>query len=210
MSFLGIHVQHDVARLLHQIDLPENTNKVPTDEMHSTVLYFPKFGVADAAKVLEPINDIAKNTKPFLLKLDKVSCFPASKSSGNKVPIIIKLKSQELHDIHNRVKKDLDKIGIDYAKNFKDYQPHITLAYADKEIDDFEVDNMEFCISEMVLWAGLSGDSGISVNFSFKPPEKHPCTGSSLQSLFKDLGEEKEFNKLTKKKIKAFDKAINK
>lgn len=61
---------------------------------------------------------------------------------------------------------------IEFSKTFKDFKPHITLAYADDEIDECKIDKVECVINELVLWGGDHGDDRIFITFPLKGPEK--------------------------------------
>jgi 2'-5' RNA ligase len=169
MAFLGIRIPHETGRLLSGIDVPGE--KEGTSELHITILCFEEnWPISEIAKALEATYEVVSKMKPFLVKVDSVGCFP--KREDNPCPIIAKVKSEALHELNKKLKKEFDKSGVEYSKLFKDYKPHITLSYADKEIDEFKIDNMEFSISEIVLWGGDHGDDRIFITFPLKGPEK--------------------------------------
>lgn len=169
MAFLGIKVPHPTARLLSGIDVPGK--KEGASELHVTILCFDEnWPISEISKALESTYEVVSKIKPFLVTVDSVGCFP--KRKDNPCPIIAKVKSKELHDLNEKLKKKFDKDGVEYSKTFKDYKPHITLSYDDKEIDEFKIDNMEFSISEIVLWGGDHGDDRIFITFPLKGPEK--------------------------------------
>ena len=133
MAFLGIRVPHETGRLLSGLDVPGE--KEGTSELHITILCFEEnWPIAEIAKALEATYDVVSKIKPFLIKVDSVGCFP--KREDNPCPIIAKVKSDDLMDLNEKLREEFDKCDIEYSKIFKDYKPHITLAYADKEIDD--------------------------------------------------------------------------
>lgn len=67
--------------------------------------------------------------------------------------------------------KAFDKSKIDFKKTFKEYKPHITLAYSDNEHDDFTIKPaIEFIVNEAVLWGGDEGDSRLFTTFQLKVP----------------------------------------
>jgi len=118
---------------------------------------------------MESTYNIISKTKPFLAEIDEVTCFP--KREG-KVAIIAPVKSEELHEVRDKLAKEFDKSGIEFSKNFKDFKPHVTLSYADEEIDKFEIEPVKFSIQEVVLWGGDHGDNRIFITFPLKGPEK--------------------------------------
>jgi 2'-5' RNA ligase len=106
----------------------------------------------------------------FLTKNHKITCFP--KRENNPVAIIAKIESDELHELRDKLEKQFDKCKVDFSKIFKDFKPHITLSYADEEIDDCKIDTVEFTVQEVVLWGGEDGDNRIFITFPLKGPEK--------------------------------------
>lgn len=169
MAFLGIKVPHPTARLLSGIDIPGI--KEGTAELHITILCFEEnWAISEISKALESTYEVVSKIKPFLVTVDSVGCFP--KKEDKPCPIIAKVSSKELHDLNKKLRKKFDKDGIEYSKTFKDYKPHITLSYSDKEVDEFKIDNMDFSVPEIVLWGGDHGDDRIFITFPLQGPEK--------------------------------------
>ena len=169
MAFLGIRIPHETGRLLSGIEVPGE--KEGSSEYHITLLCFEdNWPITEIAHALEATYDVVSKVKPFLASVEKVACFP--KREDNPCPIIAKVESKELHELRDALAKHFDKCNIDYSKLFKDFKPHITLAYADKEIDEFKIDKVEFSIQELVLWGGDHGDDRIFITFPLKGPQK--------------------------------------
>jgi 2'-5' RNA ligase len=169
MAFLGIRINQDVGRLLAGIDVPGT--KEGASEFHITILCFEEnWPISEISKALESTYDIVSKIKPFLVKTKKISCFP--KHGENPVAIIAKIESDDLHDLQEKLAKEFEKCGIEFSKRFKSYKPHITLSYADEEIDDCEIDPVEFSVQDLVLWGGDHGDDRIFITFPLKGPEK--------------------------------------
>lgn len=169
MAFLGIKVPHPTARLLSGIDIPGE--KEGTAELHITILCFEEnWPISEISKALESTYEVISKVKPFLVKVDSIGCFP--KREDKPCPIIAKVESKDLHKLCDELKKKFDKDEIEYSKTFKDYKPHITLSYDDKEIDEFKIDNVEFSVPEIVLWGGDHGDDRIFITFPLQGPEK--------------------------------------
>jgi 2'-5' RNA ligase len=169
MAFLGIRVPVEVGRLIAGLDVPGE--KETTSEYHITILCFEdNWPISEIAKATEATYEVISKVKPFLVKSSKVSHFPAHEGT---TPIIAPVESDELHEIHDKLRKEFDKCGIDYKKTFKDYKPHITLAYAKDEHDDFKIDpEIEFSVNEVVLWGGDHADDRIFITFALKGPER--------------------------------------
>jgi len=169
MAFLGIKIPTECGRLLTGLDVPGETTAV--SEMHITMLLFEdNWPVSEIAKSLEAVYDIVSKMKPFRVTFDKVTCFP---KHGDKCAIIAPVKSAELHELRDKLAKEFEKEDIDFSKHFKDFKPHITLAYNNEEIDEFKIDEVEFTVQELVLWGGDHGDDRIFITFPLKAPEKH-------------------------------------
>lgn len=169
MAFLGIRVPHEAGRLLTNIEVPGK--ETAPSEMHITLLHFEEnWPISEMARALEATYDIVSKVKPFLVMTEKVICFPKGEEAA---AIVAQVKSAELHELHEKLTKEFDKVKIDFSKTFKDFKPHITLAYNEDEIDDFEIDPpVEFVVQELVLWGGDHGDDRIFVTFPLKGPEK--------------------------------------
>jgi 2'-5' RNA ligase len=180
MAFLGIRIPQETGRLLTGIEVPGE--KEGTGEYHITLLCFEdNWPITEISKALEATYDVISQIKPFLIKINKITCFP--KREDNPCPIIAKVESDDLHDLQKKLKKSFDKHNVDYDKKFKDYKPHITLSYADKEIDEFKIDPLEISIQEAVLWGGDYGDNRIFITFPLKGPEKHKKSSLLLQKI---------------------------
>lgn len=169
MAFLGIKIPVETARLLADVDLPGK--KVGVHEMHITILLFEdNWPISEISKALETAYDVVSKIKPFRVKTKKISCFPAKE--GRPYPIIALMESDELQDLAKKLKRHFNKDDIDFDKTFKDYKPHITLAYHEKEIKDCKIEPVEFTVHEIVLFGGDHGDSRIFITFPLKSPEK--------------------------------------
>lgn len=168
MAFLGIRIPHETGRLLAGIEVPGT--KTSPSEMHITLLHFEEnWPITEIAHALEATYDVVSKVKPFIAMTEKVICFPKRE---DKAAIVAQVKSAELHELREQLAKEFDKCKIEYSKTFKDYKPHITLSYHDDEIDDFDIDPVEFSIQELVLWGGDHGDDRIFITFPLKGPEK--------------------------------------
>jgi 2'-5' RNA ligase len=169
MAFLGIKIPHETARLLSGLEVPGQ--KEGSSEFHITLLCFEEnWAISEISKALEATYEVVHDIKPFLISTSEITCFP--KRENNPCPIIAKVESKDLHDLNDKLKKEFDKRKIEYSKLYKDYKPHITLSYSDKEIEKFEIDPVEFSVQELVLWGGDHGDDRIFITFPLKTPER--------------------------------------
>lgn len=168
MAFIGIKVTTDTARLLKQIDIPGE--KVSDSEYHITLACFDdNLSIENICKAVEASYEVISKTKPFLVSTEEVSCFP--KREGSPCAIIAKINSKELHKLNEKIKNNFDEHEINYSKLYKEYNPHITLAYGDEEIESVPMDAVEFVVHEVVLWGGDHGDDKLFVTIPLKGPE---------------------------------------
>lgn len=169
MAFLGIKINPDVARLLTGIEVPGE--KCDAASLHITLACFEdNYSIEEVAKTLEATYDIVHDFKPFLVKTNKVTSFPVNKD--NPYPVIAKVESEELHELNDKIKENFDKKNIEYSKKFKEYKPHITLSFTKEKPEDFEIDEVDFYVHELVLFAGNHGDDRLFVTFPLKCPER--------------------------------------
>lgn len=169
MAFIGIKIPADVARTFRNLELPGE--RVAESEYHITILMFDEnWPIREVAKAMEASFEVLNKTEPFLISCNTIACFP--KQNDNPCPLIAKVKSKELQTLNSELKKEFDKGEIFYDKTFKNFKPHITLSYADKEIDEIKLDSpIEFIVHEVVLWGGDHGDDRIFITFPLKGVE---------------------------------------
>jgi 2'-5' RNA ligase len=169
MAFLGIRVPHETGRLLSSIDVPGE--KEGASEYHITILCFEdNWPITEIAKAMEATYNVVSTIKPFLVETNSVKCFPRYKDEP--IAVTARIDSNELHKLNEKLKKEFDKQNIKYSKTFKDYNPHITLAYTEEKVDDFDIDAVEFSVQEVVLWGGDHGDDRIFITFPLQGPQK--------------------------------------
>ena len=182
MAFLGIHIPHETGRLLSGIEVP-GTKESPS-EYHITLLCFEdNWAISEIAKAMKTTYDVIEDEKPFLVKARSVKCFP--KRDDSPAAIIAPVESKELHKLREKLAKAFDKAKIEYSKTFKDFKPHVTLAYHDEEIKKFDIDPVEWSVQELVLWGGDLGDDRLFITFPLKTPEKHAALLSKIDMFSK-------------------------
>ena len=160
MAFIGIRVPIECGRLLKQIDI--EGEKGDTLDLHITLLYFTNENqVAEISKSIEIVYDVISNIHPFTVKMEKVSHFP--KNQNNQYHIITRVKSPELHALRDALVDEFDKHGIQYNKQHKKYQPHVSLAISDTKPKDFKFYPIEFRVQEIILIGSEDGNDKIFV-----------------------------------------------
>jgi len=180
MAFIGIQIPHQVARLLKSIDVPGE--KTQDSEYHITIAYFGEdIKINDISKIMETTYNAIKTIKPFSVKINKINCFPEGKFG---TPIIAKVKSNDLINLNDSLKKVYDENKIEYSKNY-DYNPHITLSYADSKIDDIKIDTIELQVFELVLWAGDHGDDKLTIIFPLETKNANDNLANKIEAFCK-------------------------
>lgn len=170
MAFIGIRVPVEVGRLIAGLEVPGE--KETTSEYHITILCFEdNWPISEISKATEAAYEVVSKIQPFMVKVSKVSHFPPRED--HPIPIIAPADSKELHELHKKLSKSFDKAKVDFSKNFKEYKPHITLAYSEDEHDDFKIEpKLEFSVNEIILWGGDHADDRIFITFPLKGPER--------------------------------------
>lgn len=150
MAFLGIPIHHDCGRLISEIDVPGD--KVSINDYHVSLFYFESdIEISELAKILEPTFNISSKQKPFIVTVEVLDSFD---SKTNHFPIIGKIECPELFSLRERIRKCYNKYSIDYNKDFKNFQPHITLSYTESRFEQAKIDKVHFIVNELVLWGG--------------------------------------------------------
>jgi len=161
MAFLGFKVPADTAQLFKSIDVPGHRESFS----HITVLNFGKeMDAKTLSRAMETAFDVASTMKPFTVRTDTVTCFPAG---DDGVPIICPVQSDAIQGLWKRLGEAFDAAEIPFSKKFPVYRPHVTLAYADSPIVDRKIPLIEWGAHELILWGGDGGDRGVVVHMPF-------------------------------------------
>jgi 2'-5' RNA ligase len=96
------------------------------DEPHVTVRY----GIQ--SDDLEGIKKYLEALPPFDVQLGKTEIFPPSKSSDGAAVVNVPVESPTLHQIND----EIEKHGSFAEPSFKEYKPHLTVAYVKPEAAD--------------------------------------------------------------------------
>lgn len=97
---------------------PEDPTFGREDDIHCTVIY----GMHDDR--IAKISHFLKNTKPFTIKLDKITSFTTSELFD---VLKIDVVGKGLHDLHEKIKNNFE-----CTISFPEYKPHVTIAYLKK------------------------------------------------------------------------------
>jgi 2'-5' RNA ligase len=167
MAFVGLRVPPETARLLSTIDYGDFGDPEPVSAYHITLLNLgEEMPLENVAAALEPLVEVASATRPFTVQTSHVTTFPPH-PEHKTVPVICRIDSNEVQDLHMRLRAAFDKAGIPYSKRFKEFCPHVTLAYANDPTvhTDNAVDKhfpvVTWGAHEIVLWGGDNADERI-------------------------------------------------
>lgn len=159
MAFLGIKIPSDIGNLLAQIDVPEK--REPRDQYHVTMFHLGDDTPIEAiTKAASAAFEVTSRTKPFQILTKLVTTFPKNPSG---VPVICKVESPPLHDVHARLKAAFDKAGVEYSKKWPEYKPHITLAYAQEATPDQTIAPVSFTVGELYILGGNKGQDRLDI-----------------------------------------------
>lgn len=173
MAFIGIKTPHETARLLSEIEVPGKP--VPMSESHITLLYLGKGIPVDVlAQAMVAAYNVTSRTRPFTVRTSLLTSFP---KNDDGVPIICRIDSDALHDLRSNLSAAFEASGIDFSKRYPDYKPHVTVAYAEDEIDEVRIPTVEWGAHELVLWGGDDGDGRLIVTFPFSLDASHEIAG---------------------------------
>lgn len=161
MAMLAIPISQDISRLFREIEI--DANRDSSD--HISLFYFgDNLPIQKILKIIPIVFDICSIKRPFEVTCSKIISFPKGKHG---YPIVAEIKSEELEDIRNSIKKLFNKKNIKYEDNFPEFRPHITLGYSENEPKDIKFEKVKWAISQVGLYGGDTADSKIFVNFPF-------------------------------------------
>jgi len=171
MAFLGISVPREIRQLLSDVEVPGDP--VGKGSHHITLVYFgDKIPIGEVCKAIEAIAPVFQSTAPFPVAVAEVDSFPENPDwKPGQVPVIGKVRSDELHELRGKLAEALDAAGAAFSKKFPDYNPHVTLSYAPvgggEQPPKFELEQpITWTVAEAVLWAGDEEDDRFVVRFA--------------------------------------------
>ena len=165
MAFIGIKVSETAAKQMKKIKVPGK--KEDHSKYHITILYLGKnVEIDQITSAIKAAYEVCEKFKPFEIEYEKLSCFPANDEDGGH-PIILKIKSKSLMNLNKKLRSAFDDAGVEYSKRF-DYNPHTTLSYSEKEVEEKDIEKIKMDVSELVIWAGDQDDEKMSITISLK------------------------------------------
>lgn len=182
MAFLGIKITEDVAKHLKKISVPGKKEK--SSEYHITILYLGEnINLDTITNAIKATYKVCEKFNPFEIWYDMLTCFPSENDKGLH-PIILRVKSEELMKLFKKLSKHFDKEDIFFSKKF-DYNPHTTLSYSRKPIEEKSIKPIKMQVSELVLWAGDEGDEKMSITFSLQGNDKKASLEEKINNFLK-------------------------
>jgi 2'-5' RNA ligase len=168
MAFLGLQVPHSTARLFSEIEV--DGDKTSLDSFHITIMYLGKdVSIDHIADAMKATFEVTSKTKPFSVRTSRVTNFP---SNDEGVPIIARVESDALHALRTQLQETYERLGVAYDNKYPNYKPHVTLSYAELEIEEFRIPTLEWGAHELVLWGGDEGDRKLVITFPFSIADK--------------------------------------
>lgn len=159
---IALTVPYEVSKLLSKIKVPGD--KTPLEEYHITLFSLDdNLKLEEIEKLIEPVFELAKKTKPFKVILKEFTTFEGK----DKTPIICRLNTEEIFKFREALKKKLDKVGIKYSSKFPCFKPHITLSYHKEKVKDKSFDKISFEIDSVAIYGGDKGREKIYVECKF-------------------------------------------
>ncbi len=167
MPLLGIKIPKNISDILSKLDVPGI--KEDSSGYHITLLYFKVASIKDILEAAEEILELTSKSPIFNIKFDNIECFP---EGDDGVPIICPVVSDDLFSFHKKLKTKIDKTNLDYSKKFPEYKPHITLSYNKEKIKSFELEPIEYSVSEIIFWCGDNMDEKMTITFPLNIEKK--------------------------------------
>ena len=155
VAFIGVPIPPQMRAVFKQFRVPGIPESA--DKLHITMVHLgkevPIERVAQAAIV---VYSTTKRTVPFSVRSNVITSF---KRGNDGMPIIALLDSPGLHALRAALCSALDAAGIEYSKKFPEYRPHVTLAYADLDVQppDRPISPVQWDVDEIVVWGGDNG-----------------------------------------------------
>jgi len=165
MAFLGLSVPPDIVKLLASIPVPGD--KEDTSSFHITITYLgEKTALPDVLTAAAWMHEASLEVTPFQCAVHGTSHFEPSGASEGRVPVICPVHAPELLKLKKKLDRHFDGAGLEYSKKFE-YQPHITLAYADSVPKEIDFPEIVWTATEMILWDGDKWQDEIVIRVPF-------------------------------------------
>jgi hypothetical protein len=184
MAFLCILVPCETARILSEIDVPGEKESV--GPYHCTLFYYGKKVSIDALiKIIKVTYEVLQDTTPFSIKTNKITCFP---EGPDGIPIICPIKSNELMELREKIKKAYGKNKIEFNNKFPIYSPHVCLSYEKDEKKaksaEQKINTLEWGAHQVTLIGGdHDGKDNLIVHFPISLTESEKRKKSFLELL---------------------------
>jgi 2'-5' RNA ligase len=169
MAMVAIRVPQETGHLLENM-----SNCIPGDsqtasDMHVTVAFLgDDVPISSLAAAMTACHAVTSRTSPFVLTVDSIESFEPGKDG---TPIIMPVKSEELHALEQAVKAEMDRIGVFYDKKWPEFKPHVTLSYVKGMRGAGALPApLSWGAFGLTVYGGNHGNEGVSIELPFELP----------------------------------------
>lgn len=203
MSYIGIKVPQNICEILKTIDV--GGERCDTSDYHITICILEDDPhEKDLIKIIDSAYSAVKSVEPFEINCEKISSF----NSEDKYPIHAALNSEDLMNLHDKIESNLKDSGVDIDDKFKNYKPHITLAYSDERIKDLKIKNISFLVQELVIVIGDADHTKLNITIPLYLKKKSAHILNKLIKNFHKTASKKEQKfKYTIEQVKSMPKS---
>lgn len=172
MAMIALRVPTETARLMERISGVLPGDSQAASDMHITIAYLgDKTPMEQIAKAMLACHSVASKTAPFMLTVDSMDSF---EPGDDGTPIILPVKSEELHSLEKAIKEELDRFGVGYSKKWPEFKPHVTMSYIKgmRAAGPLSVP-ISWGAFDMTIYGADRGDGRVSIVLPFILPNTH-------------------------------------
>lgn len=126
-----------IAAGLHQawgyVDMGPNCPPAPADDYHLTLLYFPEISDDNFKLLFAFLESLLPLVDPVQARGYEISAFPRGDTG---VPVILHCEAtSQLKVLRETMVQFCSQHGIEFSKKYPKWQPHVTLAYSQDDVE---------------------------------------------------------------------------
>lgn len=133
-SMVAFFIPSDVGKSIHSLFDDVEGDNVEPEYMHIT-LGLVRNSDMDDKKICKLMDKASKQISPFRVKIKDFGYFPPNKHNEQKYVLWAKPQSSMLFKLNKALLPELKKHGIKIDNGNFDFNPHITIKYANKKPD---------------------------------------------------------------------------
>lgn len=150
MAFVYIPVPYTTS--LELLEYPVPGEKSDLSRMHVTLISFDQdMTDSEIEKIQRVLQWLHREWKTFDMCVKTVGCFP---NGSNGFPVIGHIEGDEIRRLRNSIAYLLSKTGVEFSTKFPEFNPHATLSYAKTEVEDRDIQPIQWTAGEMVFDTG--------------------------------------------------------